>query len=306
VSGRVVLIGGAGFIGRALTPALSAAGWEVRVIDRATADATDAVALGRAVVPADLVVHLAFPTDHATRARDPATTAAQVARAAHNVAAFARAASASHVILASSGKVYGAAAPVPVDEATAPAPTTFLGTLKCDDEARFAAAADTFGVTALRLFNIYGPGQRAGFLLPHLAAWFRATPDGPLVVGELDHARDFLHVTDAAQAFVLAAAVAPPRGSVRPLNVGSGAAVTARDLISLFSNETGRVPRLTVDPARARVGEAATECASLRRIAALGFAPRVTLREGIRTLLGETALPGPDRGVCGVIRKGVR
>lgn len=127
---------------------------------------------------------------------------------------------------------------------------------------------------SLRLFNVTGPGQEAGMLVPDLArrlARIALGKDVPeLTTGPLDTGRDYLDVTDAARAFLSAAAAADPPAA---LNIGSGVCRSGLEVLNvlagamgvspriLFVNRPSGVPRIAADTRRAR------EC--------LGFAPSV-------------------------------
>lgn len=276
---RVVAVSGAGgFIGAHLTRALVARGDRVLPLVRAgsTLDAPQE--------PIDAVVHLAFPTSAALRRGAPVEALASAIGT--TLAAVSRAASAGarHLVIASSGKVYAPPARLPIEEDFALAPTTYLGELKlaCERLAGLSARRGAaFGVSALRIFNVYGPGQRGEFIVPHLLA---ALGRARAPVGELEHGRDYLHVTDVCDAIVMALAHPPAPGELRAMNVASGRATTARELAQLIEAASGTALDLVVDPARLRPGEVTEERARARALTLLGWAPRITLAEGLAEL----------------------
>jgi nucleoside-diphosphate-sugar epimerase len=284
---RVLLTGATGFLGTHLAATLRAGGHEITPIQRPGPPDP--------LPHADLVIHLAFPTSRAIRDADPEAARATVARLAAGAAALVAASGATHLILASSGKMYGPPVRLPVDETHPVRPATLLGELKrLEEDVALAAirAAGGTALTVLRLFNVYGPGQRRGFVIPDLMAAIRA--GDVLRPGELSHRRDYVAVADAVRAFQVAAAHPPRPGAPRVANVCSGASTSVADLIELLADLAGRRPEVQVDPARLRPDEPPEERAACPVLAALGWQPRVALAEGLR----ETwhAAPGAGPG----------
>lgn len=284
---RVVITGAGGFLGHGLCRRLAGSGWEVVALDR-TADVTDRAAMRGRVSAADAVVHLAFPTRGKARRERPFETLVEVVAGTVNVLRLAVECGAAHVVLASSGKVYGPPQRLPISEDHPVAPETRLGALKrlaesvLHDGARAVGSAGGLGVTTLRIFNVYGPGQREGFVVPHLVASLRA--GGPVRLGELDHRRDFIHLEDTCAAFGTALDHPAPAGVLRVLNVGTGRAISVRDLLEGLGAPAGVTPEVIQDPTLRRPDEAPEERADMARLRALGWAPRVELAEGLSAL----------------------
>ncbi len=286
--GTVVITGAGGFLGRGLGRRLAETGWEVVALSRRRADVTDLDALRAQVEDADAVVHLAFPTRAASRREHPFESLREVLIGTSNVLQLAVECGARHVVLASSGKVYGAPRTLPQTEEHPLAPTTQLGALKqlaesvLSDGSGALAVRETLGVTTLRIFNVYGPGQRDEFVVPHLVRGLRAGP--VLRLGELDHRRDYIHLDDTAAAFATVLDRPAPPGSLRALNVGSGGSTSVRELLTRLSALAGVTPEIVQDPARRRPDEIEEERADTTRLRALGWAPGVSLDEGLAAL----------------------
>ncbi len=277
--GRVVALSGqGGFIGRHLIRALGASGWQVVPLRRS---GTTLVAPDGQV---DAVVHLAFPTKAGERRADP--LGALEAAVGTTLAALSIAGrSGAHLVVASSGKVYAAPPVLPIDEKHAVAPGTWLGQLKlaCERSAELGVRqSSALGATVLRIFNVYGPGQSTDFVVPHLLSGLAGNP---VRVGELEHARDYVHVDDVCRAFILALDHPPAPGTTSVMNVGSGRSATVRELAALIEKASGQRLDLVVDPARQRPGEGAEERARCAELAALGFTPETTLEQGIAALV---------------------
>ena len=283
---QVMLTGANGFIGRRLASLLVEQGNDVVGLSRVEADVTDHRALLSQARPVDALVHLAFPTRASQRRGAPMEALRAVASGAGNLVALAVSCGARHLVLASSGKVYGEPGILPTREEHPRNPNTFLGELKVLQESVLELAARrsdaTLGVTSLRLFNVFGPGQPAEFVISHLLEGMRR--GGPIALGELDHARDYLYLDDACSAFAVALGSPPPLGEFRPLNVGTSRSASVREILGIFARISGREPRIVMEPLRARPEEAAEEIADIGRLRALGWAPLVTLEDGLRSL----------------------
>lgn len=278
----VVVIGAGGFVGRSLQPALQAAGFEVVPLARGDADVTDAGRLLERAQPAEAVIHLAFPTSRARRENQPEESRRLAESGTANALALAEACGARQFVLASSGKVYGRPVSLPIQEDNPTAPTGFLGELKLLQEQITRSGTRQIGSTSLRLFNLYGPDAPGEFLMPRLLAGFRDSQ--PLILGELDHRRDWIHIQDACAAFVAAVRSPPQPGEFRPLNVGSGKSASVRDLCGILAALSGRQPEIRQDPGLLRPDEPAEERADCRRLKQLGWQIQMNLEMGMERL----------------------
>jgi nucleoside-diphosphate-sugar epimerase len=200
---RVVVVGGAGFIGRALCTELSRQGAEVVVVDKAKGvdiTAPDAsISLARAFDGAAAVVHLAARVDPATPAEREAMRRLHV-DGTKAVVHAARAAGVPRFVLASSAVVYGARASnrVPIDEAQARAPNDDFA-YAVDKAAQEDIAADATGLAIARPAIVYGRGARN-----YLTEIIRRAPVLPALDGRRPQLQ-FVHVDDVARALALLA-----------------------------------------------------------------------------------------------------
>lgn len=279
---RIAVSGAGGFVGRHLVGLLEAGGHEVLPIARGDE--------GELLPPhpderADAIVHLAFPTAPSVRRARPVETLGRVVQAAASVVSFAESLGARQLVLASTGKVYGHLTSLPIFDSAKPQPTTLLGELKLVAENVVAAgtrALPTLGATSLRIFNAYGPGQSGGFLVPTLLAGLQ---QGELVLGELEHGRDWVHVRDVVSAVACVLEHPGDSGSHRVFNVGTGRATTVRRMLEILRAAGVAVPEPQVDPNRLRSREADEERAASEGLRALGWRPEVTLEQGLLELL---------------------
>jgi UDP-glucose 4-epimerase len=267
VSGlRIVVTGGAGFVGGHLCEVLAARPevGAVVVLDDLSAPAVDpppdlefvqgsvldSAALHRALRGADGVAHLAALSTVVESLRDPVGTYRVNALGTATVLEAARRADVRLTVVASSAAVYGNDAPSPTSEDAPTRPVSPYGASKVATEAYALAAQATFGLPALvlRLFNIFGPRQRsAGAVLP---SFIRAVLRGdPLPIdGDGSQTRDLVYVRDVCA--VMADAFARGVSSSSPVNVGSGVTMSVRDLAEQVAAAAGVPPRFAARPRR--------------------------------------------------------
>jgi nucleoside-diphosphate-sugar epimerase len=183
------------------------------------------------------------------------------------------------VVYASSSSVYGDGGTGPMREDAMVQPVSPYGVTKLAAEQLCYLYAVNHGVpaTALRYFTVYGPRQR-----PDMAfhRFFRAALRGePITVfGDGGQTRDFTYVDDAVAATIAAA----ERGAVgRTYNIGGGSRVSVNEVLELVGRVSGRSLRVERGPAQK--GDMRDTWADTARARAdLGFAPSVSLEDGLR------------------------
>jgi len=202
----------------------------------------------------------------------------------HNISATqrlleaARHAGLQRFVFASSSSVYGDAEVLPVREDALPRPVSPYGVTKLAAEHLCGLYAQAYGVPAiaLRLFTVYGPRQRPDMAIQRfLSAAARGEPLG--LYGDGSQTRDFTYVSDVVEALVLAAERACGE---RVLNVCGGTSISMLDLLAAIEETTGTSLRVERGPA-ARGDARHTLGDNSRARAAIGFAPKVSLREGL-------------------------
>jgi len=285
---RVVITGGAGFIGSHVAVRLAERGFKVVAVDnleRASAvkrleEAGVPLVAGdvRSVdlPPADAVVHAAAYMSIDESWERPYeymwNNAAATARVAKQCADRG-----ARLIYISSAAVYGEPQRLPIDEGHPARPLSPYGLSKLAGEQIAQMLAP--GATALRLFNVYGPGQTgpyAGVITRFIERAKRGLP--PVIYGDGTQTRDFIHVGDVAR-FVEAVL---DRGAAGVFNVGTGRAVSIRELAAAVMRLAG----LGGEPAYAppRPGDIRHSVADVSKARALGWEPRVSVEEGLRGL----------------------
>lgn len=185
------------------------------------------------------------------------------------------------LVYASSSSVYGDAAAIPMTELALPQPVSPYGVTKLAAEQLCHLYFVNHGVPAvsLRYFTVYGPRQRPDMGFHRFFTALRA--GAPLVqFGDGRQTRDFTFVADAVAA-TFAAAVRGVPGRV--YNIGGGARVSLVEVFDLIGRVSGRP--VGVDRQPAQKGDMRDTYADTSRARAdLGFAPSVTLEEGLRAM----------------------
>lgn len=295
--GRVVVTGGAGFIGSHTVELLVATEASVLVIDDHSHSCGEHPPAGVEVLTADCgspeaasaierfhpdaVLHLASKGGVQKAARDPG--AHVKASLASTVALFDAAvkAGALRVVTASSGgTIYGDAAHLPARETSRPAPLSAYGAAKQAEEVYLAAFGRRFGVStvAMRYGNVYGPRQDGTGEAGVVAITCNRLLSGaaPRVFGDGDQTRDFTYVGDIAAANV-AALFGRRRGEV---NIGTGRETRINEIVERLIAESGQSPATEFLPAREF--EVRRVCLDVTRAhARFGWSPRVHIAKGL-------------------------
>jgi UDP-glucose 4-epimerase/UDP-glucuronate decarboxylase len=146
------------------------------------------------------------------------------------------------------------------------------------ESALFAAAAKGgFCPQVVRFHNTYGPRMGPTHVIPELLERCRRKVD-PFPVHGYDQTRSFVHVEDAVRA-VIEVALGRGRGAGGIYNVGSDVETRISDLVALVFDITGHRPKLQTLPTPP--GSVSRRVPDIRKIRALGFEPRIGLREGV-------------------------
>jgi len=278
--GRTALVtGGAGFIGSRVAAQLQSAGWTVATAGRGCSVETitcDALAgMGQKI---DLAVHCAGGASVAMSIGDPSGEFAKSVPPTVELLEFIRRHHASaSVVLVSSGAVYGQAASFPTAETAPTQPVSPYGLHKMvmEDIGRFYGRAYGMRIAIVRLFSVYGEGLRKQLLWD---ASRKALTGDLTFSGTGSEVRDWLHVSDASSLIALVGCSASPEAPV--FNGGSGTGSTVATVLERLFRALG-VAGIAKFSGAVRAGDPVSFVADVRRAAALGWAPRVALDEGV-------------------------
>jgi UDP-glucose 4-epimerase len=293
---RVLVTGGAGFIGRRLVRALTAAGHEVAVIDlrpysgdgveMVTGDIRDDAVLARAVRPGtDTIIHLAAITSVVDSIDDPVGTYQTNVAATASLLELARTTGVTTFLLASTNAVVGNVGDETITERSPLRPLSPYGATKAAAEMLLSCYAGVYGMTtcAMRFSNVYGPGmQQKDSFIPRL---MRAARDGKgvQVRGDGSMVRDVVHVDDVVQG-ILAAWRA---GHIGPVILGSGQSVSVMDMVEAARSVTGAP--LPVEHVPVGPGEMPAVLLDTSVARGLGYVPGYDLKSGLATVWPEFA-----------------
>lgn len=295
----MVVTGGAGFIGRALTTALVERGCEVGVVDNAPrAEGGDGtvetlcadVASPRALewmtaYRPQIIFHLAAQIDVRQSVADPAEDARVNVLGTVCVARAATMAAAHAVIFSSSGgAIYGDAEVVPTAETAECRPLSPYGASKRGAEVLLETIGRLGGmrVAILRYANVYGPGQDARGEGGVVSIFGRGLKSGRTVTinGDGEQTRDFVHVDDV----VAANLAAWDRRAGGCFNIGTGVETSVNSLFASMARLSGS----PVQPhhGNPKLGEVRRSCLDVARARdLLGWLARIDLERGLHATL---------------------
>jgi len=308
MSGRVLVTGGAGFIGSHIAQAYLADGWEVVVLDDLSRGKRHNVPSGARFVQADIrspearkllaeggftvLNHHAAQIDVRVSVDEPALDAAINVVGLVNLLDGAGAGGVKRVVFASSGGVvYGDPDVVPTPETAPKAPISPYGVSKLAGEyyMRALAALRGFEGIAMRYANVFGPRQdpksEAGVVSIFVS---RLLENRPLTVfGNGLQTRDYVFVRDVARANVLASTAAVPAGTdidATAFNIATATQTNVLELAEIVGKVMGRKPEIELAPARAgELFRSSLDVGKARRV--LGWKPEVRFDDGLPELV---------------------
>jgi UDP-glucose 4-epimerase len=292
-AGRVVITGGAGFVGRAAVNAFTGRGHPVTVVDRirypdpvvrsVVGELTDDDVIADALGGGDVagVVHLAAITSVLRSVEHPADTYQANVAVTQQLLERCRQGGVERFIMASTNAVVGDVGYATVDETTPLRPLTPYGATKAACEMLLSGYAGAYGTRAcaLRFTNIYGPGM--GHKDSFVPRMMRAALTGGSVqiYGDGLQRRDLVHVHDV----VAATLAAWDRCFTGTAIIGAGHSVTVLELVDAVRAVTGCA--LPAEHVPAKPGEMPAVIVDIGRARQqLGYQPSISLLDGLATV----------------------
>jgi UDP-glucose 4-epimerase len=296
---RVLVTGGAGFIGSHVADALLADGHEVVVVDDLSSghrenvpdlarlvigDLADPGVAEEAVEGCDAIVHCAAIPSVTRSVEDPVSSNRANLDGSTRLVLAARHAGVRRIVYSSTSPVYGDEVEGAADETFREAPMSPYGLNKLAAEHLFRMAPKLFGVdtVCLRYFNVFGPRQDPGSAYSGVISIFvthALEGRSPMIHGDGKQSRDFTYVGDVVKANLLALNV--EEGAGRVMNIGWG---RSTDLLTMWDHIRAACehPELEAKHGPARAGDirhsvARTDVAR----SVLGFEPSVSLEDGL-------------------------
>lgn len=299
---KVLVTGGAGFIGSNLVSRLLERGDEVRVFDNFSTGRRANLAgleseleivegdlrrfeqIQAATRGVELVFHQGARPSVPLSIQDPLTTSSVNVGGTRNMLLAARDENVRRVVLASSSSVYGNSGALPRTESARPAPISPYAVSKLVAEFYGVGFSCMYSLetVALRYFNAFGPNQESrspyAAVIPRFISALAAGDPVP-IHGDGTQLRDFTYVTDVVEANVLASEAPGVSGAV--VNVAAGRYQDINTLAEAIGDILDRSVEKRYLPARpGEVRDSWADIELARRL--LGYEPRVPLEEGLR------------------------
>lgn len=303
---RVLITGGAGFLGSALANRLVAEGHAVRVIDDLSAgerehldtrvafvagDVRDVPKLWSLLQGVDCVYHLAARVSVPESILYPVEYNAVNVGGTVSLLTAARDAQVKRLVFTSSGAVYGEQGRQPIKEEAPLHPETPYAVSKMAAEQYLLAIGRLWGIETriLRIFNAYGPGQPLPpSHAPVIPRFLRQAVAGGSVVifGNGRQTRDFVYLDDVVDALVQVGRAEKVAHTI--YNIGSGNEVSIFQVVDTIERVLGQpVHRLCNNEEEGGVSRLVADIALAQR--ELGFTPKISLAEGLRLTLDRDA-----------------
>ncbi len=306
VAKRILITGGAGFIGGHIAELLLSQGHQVIALDNLATGKPENVPAGAQLILGDVsdstlldtvfmdgidaVMHIAGQASISLSFADPAADLTTNTLGTIRVLQACLKHKVSRLLFASSMTIYGASPVTPTPETTPPDPISYYAITKYAAERYVHATAIRpdldfkFNATSFRMFNVYGPRQSLTNAYQGVFAIFvgNVLRNEPIrIYSDGEQARDFVHVTDVARAWVDALDAAASYGQV--INLGTGQPTSVNALADLVLSAFGHT-RATY-PVEYRAAQAGDMRVSAADIACakslLGWSPQVAISDGM-------------------------
>jgi len=307
-STRVLVTGGAGFIGSHLVDRLIKEGFEVSVLDNLStgrmenlmrhlesggvrlvnADILDRRAVKQALTDVEAVFHLAAITSVPYSIKHPDATRKANVEGTRILLDACLGGNVERFIYVSSCAVYGEPEYLPIDERHPARPVSPYAESKLEAERLCREFQKAYGLktTIVRPFNVYGPRMKSGMYGGVIARFIERLRlnKPPIIYGDGTQTRDFVHVWDVVNALMLTLNSQKAIGEI--FNVASGVATSIDELAKLVMELSG-VDGLKPLYRPARNGDIKHSYADVSKAKAkLGYEPKISLKEGITALVG--------------------
>jgi len=304
MSGYTLVTGAAGFIGSAVARRYVSEGRRVVTIDNLSTGYESNIPEGVAFIrghvgekeiieqlneyPIDAIIHIAGQSSGEVSFEDPEYDLSSNTLSTLLLLQHAHRNNIKRFVYASSMSVYGNQQFLPVTEDTIPDPVSLYAVGKLASE-RYMQIYSSMGIScsALRLFNVYGPGQnlanlKQGMLSIYLA---QALNDGKIVVkGALDRFRDFVYIDDVVEAFHCAERKADEEHGMRVYNICNGRQTLVKELLDAITSRMEK--EIPVEVVAGTPGDQHGIYGSAWRASVeMGWDPKASLEDGVQAMI---------------------
>jgi nucleoside-diphosphate-sugar epimerase len=304
---KVLVTGGAGFIGSHTVDALLEEGSQVWVLDNLSTGTirnlrrwknnrklhfrrntvTRYNVVDSLVGKVEAVVHLAAIVSPSLSVKKPDIVNEANVFGTLNVLRAAVKLKVKRIVFASSSSVYGNQTTLPISESNPLEPITPYGASKLSAEKYCGAFYRTYGLStvSLRYFNVYGERQSANPYSGVIAIFANRLSRGqqPTIYGDGEQTRDFIHVSDVVRANLQA--LETERGTGEAFNIGTGRATSIKQLFALLAELMGKSDVLPVqsDERRGDIKHSYANATKAKDV--LGFQAKIELKSGVDLLV---------------------
>jgi nucleoside-diphosphate-sugar epimerase len=303
ITSKVLVTGGAGFIGSNLAEELIRQGARVSIIDDLSTgsrenlgeikgdfdfvegDINDDDALAKAIEAAEIVFHQAALPSVPRSVENPSETHRVCVDGTFNLLVKAKDAGVKRFVYAASSSAYGDQPILPKVETMRPDPLSPYAVAKLTGEYYCSAFYNVFGLEtlSLRYFNVFGPRQNPASMYSGVISRFIdsiMTGKTAAIYGDGEQSRDFTYITNVVDANIKAAQT--QKGLGETMNVANGERITLNELFRVLKEITGR-PDASVEYLDERRGDVKHSQADNRRaLECLDYQQLVGLDEGLR------------------------
>jgi UDP-glucose 4-epimerase len=304
---KLLITGGAGFLGSHLCKKYTEEGESVVCLDNFSNSATqnikpllkyrnfrlingdvrDAELVEKAMHDVDAVIHLAAQIHVDRSVIEPRLTFETNVIGTLNVLEAARMADVKKVLHASTSEVYGTALYAPMDETHPLNAIHPYGASKIGADRLCYSYINTYGmdVAVIRLFNMYGPGQKGSGYGSVISLFTRRVLGDrpPIIYGDGNQTRDYTYVKDAVEAYDLI--LKYKHMLHEPINFGTGKEVKIVDLANMIIKLCGKEGKLKPVHTEARHVEVKRLVSNATVAKRLGWKPKYTLEAGLREFI---------------------
>lgn len=290
---RILVTGGAGFIGSNLVDKLVEIGSDVTVIDNLQAgkesnlkqvmdrinfirgDIRNGNLIKEIVEDIDVIFHIAANASVPNSVEEPRYDFETNALGTFNLLDSAKDYSVEKIVYASTAAVYGNPVYIPIDEKHPINPVSPYGASKLAGERMGFAFMETYNIpfTAIRIFNTWGPRQPR-YVLYDFIKKIKSNPDKLEVLGDGTQIRDYCYIEDMIDAFLLVA-----KKGFGIYNAAGGEPISIRALAELVVSKLSPNAKIIYGGKRWK-GDIDTLYADISRLRELGFEPKVSLKKG--------------------------
>ncbi|MEQ1603861.1 MAG: SDR family oxidoreductase [Pyrinomonadaceae bacterium] len=306
ITTRVLVTGGAGFIGSNLADELIRQGARVNIIDDFTTgfrenleeikgnfefiegDINDDAAVAKAIEGVEVVFHQAALPSVPRSVEDPLETHRVCVNGTVNMLIKSRDAGVKRFIYAASSSAYGDQPVLPKVETMRPDPLSPYAAAKLTGELYCRAFNNVYGLEtiALRYFNVFGPRQNPASMYSGVISRFidsLMTDQTPVIFGDGEQSRDFTYIANVVDANIKAAQTT--KGLGETMNAANGDRITLNELLEVLKKITGK-SAATAEFRESRNGDVKDSQADNRRaIECIGYEQLVGLEEGLRNTI---------------------